>query len=497
MKCKFLLLLAIVGLQSYAGAQRFSLGSAQNFAVLGSSTVTSTGPTAINGQLGVSPGSSVTGFPPGTVTVGPIHRADPTAGQAQKDLNTSYNALSALPPTHELTGQNLGGLTLTPGIYHFNTSAQLTGTLTLDFQNDPDALFVFQIGSTLTTAPNASVLVVNGGDACNVYWKIGSSATLGIGTAFKGNILAYASITVSAGATIVSGRALAENGAVTLDNNQVSIAGCPHTNGPAGTFACLEIRFDFNIDGNADLLFQSQSKGSVSYETMNGVTPASNGILFPNVSLAFKVVGAPDLNGDGKPDVLFQSISNGSVAYALMNGLAPSGQYGYLFRTVPAGFVVAGTPDINGDGHPDIVFQKQSTGDISYVYLNGVTPGASGYLFRNLDPNLKLVGTADLNGDGHPDLLFQNNKTGDVTYTLMNGTVPLSPTSHGTLFSNVSLDYKIVGTPDLNGDCFEDIVFQNQKTGDVSYILLYNLTVIGNGYLFRGLNLDQKIVGVR
>ena len=237
MKCKYLLLLlAIVGLQASAGAQLLSLGSAQNFSVLASSTVTSTGFTLVNGNLGVSPGSAVTGFGPGTVLApSAIYTANAVAQRAQHDVNTTYNVLAGLVPTQQLTGRNLGGLTLLPGVYHFNTSAALTGALVLDAQGDPNALFVFQMGSTLTTAIGSSVTVINCGNNSNVFWQVGSSATLGKKTAFVGNILAYSSVTITTGVSL-SGRALAENGAVTMDTNGVSIGGFPYVNAPAGVF---------------------------------------------------------------------------------------------------------------------------------------------------------------------------------------------------------------------------------------------------------------------
>ncbi|WP_414527372.1 ice-binding family protein [Nodularia chucula] len=231
MKYKYVIILAIgafAGFQAQAKAATVSLGTASDFAVLGGSTVTNTGFSMITGNLGVSPGSAVTGFPPGIVNPpGTINAGDAIAFQAQADNQSAYNNLAGLAFTQDLTGQDLGGLTLTPGVYFFSSSAQLTGDLTLDNLGDPNAHFVFQIGSTLTTASNSSVLVSNGADSQNVFFQVGSSATLGTGTQFKGNILANTSITLNTGANIQCGRALAQNGAVTLDTNNVSIACVP------------------------------------------------------------------------------------------------------------------------------------------------------------------------------------------------------------------------------------------------------------------------------
>ena len=207
-----------------------TLGTAEPFAVLGGSTVTNTGPSVITGSLGLSPGSAITGFPPGVV-VGTIHAADAVALQAQNDTVTAYNALAAQPCTTDLTGQDLGGLTLTPGTYCFTAGAALTGTLTLNAQGNPAAVFIFKTGSTLVTASGSSVSIINGGLACNVFWQVGSSATLGTATSMSGTIIALTSITMTTAATL-SGRALARNGAVTLDSNTVSRPLC--SLGPPG-----------------------------------------------------------------------------------------------------------------------------------------------------------------------------------------------------------------------------------------------------------------------
>ena len=205
-----------------AVAQAIFLGEAGNVTILGASTVTNTGPTIVVGNLGLSsPGVSVTGFPPGVVVNGAIHINDTLANQAHTDAITAYNQLFAEnnPLTNtNLTGMDLGGLTLSPGIYHFDSSAQLTGTLTLNTGGDPNAPFHFLIGSTLTTASSSIVLV--GGSSNNIFWQVGSSATIGTGTVFVGNIIALQSITLTTGASL-DGKALAINGAVTLDTNVV------------------------------------------------------------------------------------------------------------------------------------------------------------------------------------------------------------------------------------------------------------------------------------
>lgn len=239
MKLNYLKLLACVALVTlFCGpsiglaATAPALGTAKNFAVLGGSTVTNTGSSIVIGDLGLWPGSSITGFPPGNVS-GVIHTTDAVAKNAQNDVTTAYNALAGQPCNSNLTGQDLGGKTLTAGVYCFSTSAQLTGTLTLNAQGNADAVFIFKMGSTLTTASGSSVVMINGGQNCKVFWQVGTSATIGTTTQFAGNILALTSITMNTGAKL-NGRALARNGAVTLDTNRIDASQCGASGGVGG-----------------------------------------------------------------------------------------------------------------------------------------------------------------------------------------------------------------------------------------------------------------------
>jgi Ice-binding-like len=207
------------------------LGTAGSFAVLAGTTVTNTGPSIIHGNLGVSPGTAVTGFPPGIVTGGVIHSADAVAAGAQSDLTTAYNDAAGRPSSASV-GPTIGaGQTLAPGVYTASSSLQINGALTLDAQGDPNAVFIFQAASTLITASASSVVLTNGAQACNVFWQVGSSATLGTDSTFVGSILALTSISVDTGDT-VQGRALARNGQVSLDDDTITAPFCTPSRTP-------------------------------------------------------------------------------------------------------------------------------------------------------------------------------------------------------------------------------------------------------------------------
>ncbi|HSJ76686.1 MAG TPA: ice-binding family protein, partial [Gemmatimonadales bacterium] len=188
--------------------------------------VTNTGPTTLNGDLGTFPTTSVTGTSTITQT-GTNHAGDAVTQSAKNDLVTAYDSAAAQGPPSAIS-TDLGGQTLVAGVYNSATSIGLTGALTLDAKGDPNAVFIFQAGSTLTTASGSSMVLLNGAQACNIFWQVGSSATLGTGSAFRGSILALTDITVTTAATI-EGRVLARNGAVILDTNTITRPACAAT----------------------------------------------------------------------------------------------------------------------------------------------------------------------------------------------------------------------------------------------------------------------------
>jgi hypothetical protein len=215
-----LAILAVFALPAAAQAAPVGLGTAGPFVVLGGTKVTNVGPSVLNGNLGISPGTELEGFGLPAVINGATHATDEVAAKAQLDLTTAYDVAAgqSVLPANDLSGTDLGGLKLAPGTYRYNAAALLTGALTLDAEGDPNAEFVFQIGSQLTTESASSVVLVNGASPCNVYWQVGSSADLGTTTSFQGSLMALTSISLKNGATVV-GRMLARNGQVSLINN--------------------------------------------------------------------------------------------------------------------------------------------------------------------------------------------------------------------------------------------------------------------------------------
>jgi hypothetical protein len=264
--------------------------TAVTYTVLGGSTVTNTGPTVVNGNLGVSPGTAVTGFPPGSVINGAIHSADASSAAAQVDLTAAYNdAAGRTVPT--IMSADIGGQTLPAGLYKTGPAGSLgiTGTLTLDGGGNGNSVFIFQIASTLITAANNSqVVLINGARAANVFWQVGSSATLGTYSSFSGTIMAQASVTLTTGATL-NGRALARTGAVTLDTNTAVNPG-PPVNGapPPLTIACPASTAQIGVPYNSSLV-ASGGTPPYTYSITGGALPL-NLIL---TALTGAVTGTP------------------------------------------------------------------------------------------------------------------------------------------------------------------------------------------------------------
>ena len=405
MKRRYIGLLTIIGLAAFLfdTSQAFaqiSLGTAQSFAVLGGSTVTNTGASVITGNVGVSPGSAVTGFPPGIVGGGTIHAADAVAAQAQSDLTTAYNAVAGTPCNVDLTGQDLGGLTLTPGVYCFTSSAQLTGTLTLNLQGNAAAVFLFKIGSTLTTASASSVLLTNtGGTTCppNLYWQVGSSATFGTGSSFVGNVLALSSITLTTGAGL-TGRALARNGAVTLDTNTVNITACapviacpiitvnPATlpNGAVGTPYNATITA---TGGTGPYTFTVTSGALPPGLLLNGVSGAITGTPTTGGTFSFTIT-ATDANGclGSRAYIVNMASAPACPVITLSPATLPAGSVGFPYSATITATGGAGAPTftITSGSLPPGLALNPATGAITGI---PTTVGLFSFTVRATDTN--------------------------------------------------------------------------------------------------------------
>ena len=457
------LFLAFAALATFAAqAKAQSLESAETFAVLGASTVTNTGASHISGNVGVSPGSAITGFPPGIITNGALHAADATATQAHADLATAYTAFAGLasPPANNLSGTDLGGKTLTPGVYRYNASATSAGALTFDAQNDPTARFVIQIGTTLITPSSSSVVLINGADARNVYFQVGTSATLGSGSSFIGNILADAAITAVSGTTL-TGRLLAVVEAVTLDTNNVT--------SPTPT-----ARGDFNGDGFTDyVLFNPSTRATAIWYLRGNVF--RGGMFGPTLPAGWVVGCVADMNVDGRPDyVLFNASTRQTAIWFLNNAAFIGGSFG---PTLPAGWRLIAAGDINHDGRPDYVLFNESTRQTAIWFLKGTALNGAAY-GPTLPTNWMLVDALDFNGDGKPDFLLSNSSTRQTAIWYLNGAAHIASAYGPTQPSGWMLE----GAADFNSDGKPDYVLFEASTRRTALWYLNGATFAGSAF---------------
>jgi hypothetical protein len=418
---RLLLVICMLSMGNLAWGQSAPpLASAQSFGVLGATTVTSTGATVVTGDVGVSPGTAVTGFPPGTVTRGTI--VGPAAATtAQADALTAYAALVAQPCTTNLTGQILGtspgAVTLSPGVYCFASSAQLTGTLTLS----GNGVYIFQIGSTLTTASNSAVILANGAMAGNVFWQVGSSATVGTNTAFVGSILANVSDTVNTGSSI-DGRVFALTGAVTLDTNAITAAASGagrweivHTSGDNSAQTAL-------YPGGFSTFLRADGTGN-TYGTLAGslcVIDAENFNIVPT----FVALGGN----------IFQ------ITITVDNlGLGPNFSFIYT-GTYDSHTAVPGNPSLS---IPAITGTYYATGDVSACSL--ATQGSPGNFVATFLPTISAgSGTGSLDGfTATNGFAFDSTVSATITFS--------TPPEAGQIAGTVSL----ASNPTFNNNgCF-------------------------------------------
>ena len=454
-----------------------NLGAAASFAVLGGSTVTNTGFSIITGDVGVSPGSAIVGFPPGVV-IGTIYSNIAPATQAHADTITAYNALAGEASDTILTGQDLGGLTLTPGTYTFATSAQLTGTLTLDPLGDPNAKFHFQIGSTLTTASASSVLVVGGGSLADVFWQVGSSATLGLGTAFSGNILAQTSITLNTGAGINAGRALAINGAVTLDTNSISFLVSPNFGtfwkGASGNL-WSQNNWSSDTSGSDDLNLPVAGANVVF--SVTGVTPDNqNTVLDFNANIDSLTINDPapvtisgtnTLTISGMNAVTGITVNSGAGLATIATNIVLAGASDDIVVNNAAGLVISG--DIGGT----IGLTKSGNGQLTLT-------GANNYIGSTVVSN----GTLQV-GDGTE--IRAALPTASAVTVAAPGTLAVNLTNGKTFANNVANSGEVTtiaaGTNTLSGIISGTGTFRQNGTG---------VTILSGQNTFTGLtNVDR------
>jgi autotransporter-associated beta strand protein len=433
----------VAATSSLAAQTTISLGAAENVAVLGSSTVTNAGPTTVIGNVALSsPGVSITGFPPGTIIGGAEYIGPGLANQAHADAATAYAQLAGETLTTDLSGQNLGGMILTPGVYHFATAAQLTGTLILNTEGDPNAAFHFQIGTTLTTDPGSMITLLNG-NTVNIFWQVGTSATIGVNSTFYGNILADQSITVNSGATI-NGRAIALNAAVTLSTNTINGFGTGSV--WKGDKSNLWSGANWSPDASgatsstlaptADVVF---SVTGVSPQNQNTVLDLDTTIssLTVNDSAAVTISGSHTLSIDGSGATAGITINSGAGLTTVNSNLVLIGSSQTMTVNNSAGLL------INGSVGGTIGLTKAGTGTLTLAGTNtytGTTTINAGTL--NAGAAGSLGGTSNIVVNAGGTLLL--SQSGSATNNRINNSSTM--TLNGGTFNTAGLsEYELSG----------------------------------------------------
>ncbi|MDO8493018.1 MAG: ice-binding family protein [bacterium] len=445
-------------------ANPVSLGTADNFTILAGSTITNTGSTGINGNLGLSPGTAVIGFPPGTVS-GTQHVANSTAVQAKVDLTTAYNNAAGQSPVFTIPTE-LGGAVKTAGVYDSAAGTfGITGTLTLNAEGDPNAVFIFKTASTLITGGSSRVVLINGAQACNVFWQVGSSATLGTNSTFKGNIMALQSATLTTGAN-VEGRVLARNGAVTLDTNIVNKPTCATPPSPSiPAVIPPSVAPIISITKVPTPLTLSSGSGSVvyNYTVLNvGTVAMSNVIVTDNKCSAVDFISG-DTNSDSKLDMnetwkyrcsmtLGETTTNTATAKGDANGFTAVDN---AYATVTVGSP-AHPPLIHLVKRPNLLALPLGGGAVTYSYT--VTNPGTAPLSNVSVVDDKCTGLPG-RVSGHPgdlnknDLLESNESWSFTCETNLTQTTTNTGTAEGSANGLTAIDFSlatvVVASPSL------------------------------------------------
>lgn len=444
-------------------ATTVNLGTADSFAVLAGSAITNTGSSVINGDIGSYPTMTITGFPPGTVS-GTNHAGDAVTQGAKTDLTTAYNNATGQTPVSTVPTE-LGGTTKTAGVYDSATGTfGITGDLTLDAQGDPSAVFIFKTASTLITAGASNVVLINGAQACNVFWQVGSSATLGTNSTFKGNILALTSATLTTGAN-VEGRVLARNGAVTLDSNTVTKSTCvttPQTTFSGGSSAAFPIINVVKVPSPLDL---PGGPGSVTYGytvTNIGTVAMSNVTVTDNKCSPVAFISG-DTNGDSKLDTneAWKYSCSTTVSQTTTNTVTATGQAnGFTAVDNANATVVVGAsiipPLIHIVKKPNVFVLPAGGGAVTYSYTvtnPGTAPLSNVSVVDNKCTGLpgRVVGhPGDLN---HNDLLESNESWSFTCQTNLTQTTTNIGTAEGSANGLTATDFSpttvVVAAPKL------------------------------------------------